>query len=87
MELAPYAADANSLALYIRHPQVNAVHFQRTESGDGLLDIEVVRSADSPAGKFLLRLEGPIAELNVLRESILNCVAESTAASIECRSV
>ena len=70
MELAPYAADANSLALYIGHPQVKAVHFQRTEFGDGLLDIEIVRSADSPAGSFLLRLEGSIEELNVLSESI-----------------
>jgi hypothetical protein len=70
MELAPYADDPNSVAVYIGRPQVKAVHFQRTESGDGILDIEIVRSTDSPSGKCLLRLEGSVAELNVLGESI-----------------
>ena len=70
MELTPYAADANSAALYIGNPHVNAVHFQHTEFGGGLLDIEIVCSADPQAGKFLLRLEGSVAELNVLGEAV-----------------
>lgn len=73
LTLTPYARDANSFAIYLRNPEAIAVHFQRTEGANCLLDVEL-GFQDEEAGKVLLRLEGQRREMQVLAHSILEAV-------------
>ena len=70
LELTPYANERQSGALYVGHPHVSAVHFQHTETGGCLLDIELEYRLHDSAGKVLFRLEGATREMQVLAEAI-----------------
>jgi hypothetical protein len=70
LELTPYANEAQSVALYVGHPRIRAVHFQHTETGGCLLDIELEYRLHDSAGKVLFRLEGATREIHVLAEAI-----------------
>lgn len=71
LKLTPYVRDSKSYVLYLLNPQVLAVHFQSAESAQGLLDLEFqFESKVDHSGKFLLRLEGSEAELELVARSI-----------------
>ena len=73
LKLTPYAGREaqGSSALYISHPRLLAVHFQRTELGTGLLDVELRHSRGDDAGRVLIRFEGNATEMEVLAEAIV----------------
>ena len=71
MKLAPYVREPNSFTLYVRNPRPVAVHFQHTEFGGALLDLELAYADETAGqGKVLLRLEGAAIEMRVLAEAI-----------------